>query len=263
MHDPMKIKTFTAEGAITAKRIVKVGASDGGALQAAGSTIPFLGVSDSIGAASGKSCDVITHGFADVEYGGVVAYGDPLTSDSVGRAVKAEFAAGQIVHIIGFAMQAGVLGDWGSMKINHCAYANESNMIVADVTIAAADVKTLNATPKEVIAAPGATKAIVPVLVVAYKAAGTAYDGIAGGEDLALKYTDANGTQLVGVETTGFMDQATAQTRVAVVSTPVSGTNLTPTANAAIVAHMLTGEIATGTSDLKLRIWYRIVDVSW
>jgi hypothetical protein len=263
MHDPMKTKTFTAEGAITARRIVKVGAADGGALQAAGSTIPFLGVADSLGAASGARCDVHTHGYADVVYGGVVAYGDPLTSDANGKAVKAEFAAGQVVHIIGFAMVAGVADDIGSMRIQPCAYANESNMIVADVTIATAAVKTLNATPVELIATPGAAKAIVPVMVGVYKPAGTAYAGIADGEDLTVKYTDANGTQLVTIEATGFLDQATAQTRIATPATPINGTNLTPTANAALVAHMITGEIITGTSDLKFRIWYRILDTAW
>jgi hypothetical protein len=263
MHDPMKTKVFTAEGAIAARRIVKIGAADGGALQAAGSTIPFLGIADSLGAASGARCDVHTHGYADVVYGGVVAYGDPLTSDANGKAVKAAFVAGQIVHIIGFAMVAGVADDIGSLLITQCAYANESNMLVADVVVATADVKTLNATPVALLAAPGAAKALVPVMVGVHKPAGVAYDGIAAGEDLTVKYTDANGTQLVTIEATGFLDQATAQTRIAVPATPINGTNLTPTANAALVAHMLTGEVATGTSDLKFRIWYRILDTAW
>lgn len=135
-------------------------------------------------------------------------------------------------------------------------------VLVADVTITSAQVLALNATPQTMITAPGAGLAIVPLLTVAYKAAGVAYAGIAAGEDLALRYTDGSGTILTAVETTGFLDQTTAQTRIALTPQSAAGTGkveLTPTANAAVVAHLLSGEITTGDSDIKLKIYYRIV----
>lgn len=124
-----------------------------------------------------------------------------------------------------------------------------------DVTITSAQLLALNATPQTVLAAPGAAKAIIPVGVIAYKAAGTAYAGIASGEDLSFKYTNSSGAEIAQMETTGFLDQTTAQTRFAYPNT----VNVTPVANAAIVVMLLTGEITTGDSDLKLRFFYRVI----
>jgi hypothetical protein len=124
------------------------------------------------------------------------------------------------------------------------------------LTITSAQLLTLNATPVTLLPAPGAGRAYIIESVDAHKPAGTAYGGIAAGEDLALKYTNASGAQCAVIETTGFLDQTTAQTRS--VNRPV--TDITPVANAAIVAHMLVGEITTGNTPLNLRIVYRVID---
>lgn len=131
-----------------------------------------------------------------------------------------------------------------------------------DVTITSAQVLALNATPVQVIAAPGANKAIVIDSLTCYKSAGTAYAAIAAGDDLQLRYTDGSGTILSGIEMTGFADQTTAQTRIAPALSAVGTVRveLTPTANAKVVAYMATGEITTGTSPFKLRIQYRVLD---
>jgi hypothetical protein len=130
-----------------------------------------------------------------------------------------------------------------------------------DVTISSAELLALNATPKELVPAPGAGFALVLDGVVAHKPANdTAYDGIAAGEDISIRYTDGSGTELAEIEATGFLDQTTVQTRFAYPYRAASGvSSVTPTANAAIVAHMLTGEIATGDGDLKMRVFYRIL----
>ena len=133
-------------------------------------------------------------------------------------------------------------------------------VLFKDVTITSAQLLALNATPIELVAAPGSGFALVLDSIVAYKAAGTAYAGIAAGEDISIKYTDENGTELAEIETTGFLDQTTAQSRFAYPFRAASGvSSVTPTANAALVAHMLTDEITTGDSDLKLRVYYRIL----
>lgn len=135
----------------------------------------------------------------------------------------------------------------------------DSTGVTYDVTLTSAQLLALNATPISVLPAPGANKAWVVNRVTAYKPAGTAYAGIAVGEDLALKYTDAAGTAVATIETTGFLDQATAQVR----SVKGLDTDVAPVANAAVVAHMLTGEIITGNTDLKLRIDARIISTVW
>ena len=58
--------------------------------QAAASTDPIAGVSDSMGASvAGQMCDVHELGLFDVVAGGNLAAGDPVTADANGKAVKA------------------------------------------------------------------------------------------------------------------------------------------------------------------------------
>lgn len=129
-----------------------------------------------------------------------------------------------------------------------------------DVTITSAQLLALFATPQTLVAAPGAGLALVFNGAVIHKPAGTAYAGVAAGEDLSIKYTDASGAEVAQCEATGFLDQATAQTRFVRPQTAASGNSaITPVANAPLVLHMLAGEITTGTSDLNIRVYYRVV----
>lgn len=106
-----------ASGAVAARRICIHGASDGLAAQAAASTALLIGVSTDIPAADGQSFDVIRAGLAPVEYGGNVSRGAPLTADAQGRAVAATIPPAATTYIIGYAEEAGVLGDIGSVFI--------------------------------------------------------------------------------------------------------------------------------------------------
>lgn len=101
----------TAEAAIAAYRIVKPGAADGGYLQAAAATDFLMGVCESVGPASGERLDVVKAGIADVEFGGTVTRGGPVTADANGKAVAAAPGAGANVRIIGFAEVSAVAGD--------------------------------------------------------------------------------------------------------------------------------------------------------
>lgn len=132
--------------------------------------------------------------------------------------------------------------------------------------ITSAQLLALNATPITVVTAPGAGLAIVPTRVLVRIAAGTAYAGIAAGEDLVLKYTNGSGAQCSSViETTGFLDQTTAQLRVAgtPASTGSTAGDVTPVANAAVVMHLLSGEITTGTSPLYVKVFYDIINTTF
>lgn len=161
--------------------------------------------------------------------------------------------------------QALGLGHSGELLVND-GFVQTQVGAVARATITSAQVLALFATPITILAAQGAGIAIVPTLVAVHKPAGTAYGGIAAGEDLVLKYTNASGAQCSSViETTGFLDQATAQTRIASLPATSGSTALTlaPVANAAVVMHLLVGEITTGDSPLYVRMWYQLIDTAF
>ena len=127
--------------------------------------------------------------------------------------------------------------------------------------VTSAELLALFATPKTLVAAPPSGFGTVFVRALIYKAAGTAYAGIAAGEDLVVKATDAAGAQVSGViETTGFLDSALAQTRSvgAIGATGATAADVTPLA-AALVLHLLIGEITTGTSPLIVHTYFRRV----
>lgn len=106
-------KSYLAEGAISANRIVKVGAADYGVLMAAAAAVTefMIGVSTEVDTASGERCDIIHEGIADLKLGGTVARGGPVTSDATGQGVAAAPGAGTNNRIIGFAIISGVVGD--------------------------------------------------------------------------------------------------------------------------------------------------------
>lgn len=111
MSNPTLFKTRAAGAAIAAYRIIKPGAAAGQVIQAAAATDALMGTSHQLAAkVAGDMVDVAVGGHPEVELGGTVAAGDPLTADADGKAIKAEPAAGANVRIIGFADQAGTNG---------------------------------------------------------------------------------------------------------------------------------------------------------
>lgn len=116
------IINYAAGGTVNPYRIVKHGAADQTAIQAAAATDALMGVADQMGAGvAGDPLDVIKSDLAEVEFGGNVTRGDWLTSDSQGRAVTAAPATGATVQVIGRAEVSGVLGDIGSVHVSPCA----------------------------------------------------------------------------------------------------------------------------------------------
>lgn len=129
--------------------------------------------------------------------------------------------------------------------------------IVLDQTLSSAELLALFTTPVDAFTAPPAGIAVVPLsstLMLDYNSA--AYDGIAAGEDLVLRYTDASGAIAATVEATGFLDASADAHRHAAFA---SLATLTPAAK--LVWHMTAGNIATGNSPLKTRTRYRLVPV--
>lgn len=171
-----------------------------------------------------------------------------------------------ILHsIYGRVLGISALGDLvlnGKIAVPYNGVASGSQYTV----ITSAQLLALNATPITVVTAPGAGLAVVPTRIIVRTEAGTAYAGIAAGEDLVLKYTNGSGTQCSSViETTGFLDQATAQIRTATAPASSGSTagDVIPVANAAVVLHLLTGEIITGTSPLYVKVFYNIINTTF
>ena len=128
------------------------------------------------------------------------------------------------------------------------------------ITITSAELLALFATPITVLPAPGANLANILIGALIQKPAGVAYAGIAAGEDLSFKYTNAAGLELAGCETIGFLDSTANQIRYANAYRAASGVSqIAVVANAAIVLHLLVAEIITGDSNLEIELHYRVV----
>lgn len=111
------IKNFMAEGLIEKRRLVTFG-SEEGMVARAGVGDVLLGTTAIRGAAAANSrVDVCLDNIREVEFGGLVAYGDPVTSDATGRAIKAEPVEGSSVPIIGRAMEGAKVGTIGHVLI--------------------------------------------------------------------------------------------------------------------------------------------------
>jgi hypothetical protein len=115
MSNPGLIKSKKAEGTIYPNRIVKHGSADGLIAQGAAATDALCGVSTEVGAEDGGVIDIVKSGIPEIEFGGTVAAGDPLTSDADGKAIKATVAGSRI---IGFADVAAVAGDIVAFDFN-------------------------------------------------------------------------------------------------------------------------------------------------
>mgnify|MGYP001766047956 CR=1 FL=1 len=131
----------------------------------------------------------------------------------------------------------------------------------ATVTVSSAELLALNASPKTLIAAPAAGKALILVAAELWlDFATTKYDGIAAGEDLTIRYTDGSGALLATIETDPFLAAEADAFRYV---EPTTTAAITPVAEAPLVLHLSTGEIATGDSPLKLRLLYRELTLTW
>lgn len=128
----------------------------------------------------------------------------------------------------------------------------------ASGTISAADLRTLNATPVSMIATPGAGK-YVKVLWAHWflDYGGVQMDAAAAGDTLVARYTDGSGAAVVDAVAGDTIGGAVADYHTTVMAVP----EVVPVVNAAIVAHINTGEwfAAAGTSELKWVAYYQVV----
>lgn len=105
------ILTYTAGGAIGAKRVLKAGGTAGQVVVATAGT--FFGVCRQPGgAASGERVDVQHDGIAKCIAGGTISAPGPVSADANGALVAAAPAAGVNLLVVGFMLTpAAVAGD--------------------------------------------------------------------------------------------------------------------------------------------------------
>jgi len=130
-------------------------------------------------------------------------------------------------------------------------------VLLAEVSISNAEIKALRATPKSLVAAPGAGKVLEFVGAVLIHDYGTNVLTEAG-DNLGIKYTNGSGAQVsTDIEATGFVD-ASADKIINVI--PQKDVILV--ANAALVLHNIgTGEFggnAANDTVWRAKVAYRV-----
>lgn len=129
---------------------------------------------------------------------------------------------------------------------------HQSNLQSADVTLSAAQMDALNATPVSIVAAPGSGYAIL-VVGIYLKVNSTGFTAFELGSGvLEFRYTDATGAKVVTDVANAVVESATdvLSWNPAIVAAPV--------ANAAIVAHA-SADVTAGTGNIQVRIYYRTI----
>ncbi len=111
MGQLVAVRSFVAEAAISANRVVTFGATDDNVLTAVAVTSTLIGIVEGVSPVLGERVDVVMTGIADLQIGGSVTRGAYITVDAKGRGVAAAPAAGVNNNVIGVALQSGVSGD--------------------------------------------------------------------------------------------------------------------------------------------------------
>jgi len=116
-------------------------------------------------------------------------------------------------------------------------------------TFTAAEIQNAFSVPVTIVDAPGAGFVVILNRVIVSKAAGTAFGGVAAGEDLTFLYATAAVEPVADIETTGFLDQTSAEIRISRSLEAVSGIggiDLTDAVDEAIEMSLLIGNITLG-----------------
>jgi hypothetical protein len=159
----------------------------------------------------------------------------------------------------GSANQVLITDGSGVWSFASATYAQQE----ATGTISSAEILALNATPKELIPAPGAGKILVVDEIELFMDFGSAaYVRDGGDEELVLQYSGGVDVHAFANATDAFL---TAAADVHRIIRPViydsAAVNFIPSGadNEAVVAYITNSEVITGDSDLKYKIRYRTI----
>lgn len=164
--NPLLTKNRIAGAVIAAFRFVKPGDADGEVLQAAGSTDYICGATGTLGASADERIDIHDVGMVEVEFGGAVTRGQPVTSDADGKAIAA--VAPSLVQTV---VAGGAAGDFAVAGI--AATDELVSVVHVDGTDASETVADLTAefdiTAADTINNAGGTDTTGGFLVVTYR----------------------------------------------------------------------------------------------
>ena len=107
MSNPLLMKAFTAGGAISPYRLVRIASAET-VEQAAAVANALIGVNTDLAIVANERVEVAVQGIAWVEAGAAITIGSLVTTDSVGRGVAAAPAAGVNNRHVGIALDAAV-----------------------------------------------------------------------------------------------------------------------------------------------------------
>lgn len=159
--------------------------------------------------------------------------------------------------------EEGKLKVCGEAEVTDALTVEDAELRFVTVALSSGDILALRATPKTLVAAPGAGRLLEFVsAVLLLDATATAY--VESAANLAVKYTNGSGAKVSDdIEATGFIDQtADTMTRArpkldAIVAK--SGCE-----NQALVLHNLgAGEYTTGTGVMRVKVTYRVWSTGW
>lgn len=105
------IKSYRASAETAGRRIVAFTGTGSEVGTATTATAPSFGVSMPLGADAGGMLDVTLSGLAELQLGGAVDAGDPLTADADGKGIVAAPVAGSVIRYAVFALGEGVEDD--------------------------------------------------------------------------------------------------------------------------------------------------------
>lgn len=134
---------------------------------------------------------------------------------------------------------------------------------VAEVAISSSEILALRATPKTLVAAPGAGKKLQFLSIDVYLDA-TATGYVESSANLGVRYTNGSGVQVSDdIEATGFIDQTTdTATSGRAKADPIvakSGCE-----NQLLCLHNLgAGEYTTGTGVMRVKVRYAVWTTGW
>ena len=141
------------------------------------------------------------------------------------------------------------------------AFGMASGLAIHGVEIPTAPMRALNTTPYTLVPAQGTGKTIVVEgFALSKPSGGAAFGGIASGEDLEFRYTNAAGLQIAELETTGFLAAGGERHRWVSTYRAASGNSaIEPVNNGAIVVRN-SGAISGGRS-VFIWTYFRILPI--
>lgn len=143
------------------------------------------------------------------------------------------------------------------------AFKPVASVVTKNVELTSAEVKALRATPKEIIAAPGAGKMIVVESVALQLNYGGTNAFTETADNLVLEYSDSGTDITASIETTGFIDQTADTVALVYPATIAAAASATAVTNESVVLKNTgDGEIAgnaAGNNTLLVSVAYRVV----